>query len=223
MSRLRSIAVIATALAIAVLATACSTSGSPVADRTSAPSVHSPSSSSEATAERLTSADIERAIYLRSGSTGVGIRPEAFFHITAETQLPTEVAAIADLAECSGGIVIESSGWVCRMFQQQDKSVVVRLQNRGGGGHAVVIDQSGTARDTTSFETDRDAPQPFDLSRSTSANYFGVLGGTLPASAGGNADDMYFLSVLPDAFDDELFWLLPRGGTVLYKADLRAA
>lgn len=212
-------AALALVLVVGITAVACSGDDDEPADiaAASAASQQAGESSSkhsrqELEAARIDSEGLKRAAWDTDDPSST---PDIVIHLNTATALPTHVASIfQDADRKCGGVSI------CRIDQFQDRTIGVY-----GKPQLARYNQDGMLIATTDYDNASDLPKPFDLAKDASKGYFqfGAADGVaIPAAAAGTADGMQFaLAILPDAFDDRVVWVLLRGGTALYRADLR--
>lgn len=142
-------------------------------------------------------------------------QPSGVLMLTKETPLPPEFSPLAE-TDADRGIT-----------QYQDQTVgVIAVPENGGRADRVVatVDPDGTVVDVSEYSSEYDMPEPFDLVKQWSYGYYRVEasnGIQIPAAAAGNEVNMNFVTaVLPDSFDSEKFWILLRGSSSLYEAEL---
>ena len=119
----------------------------------------------------------------------------------------------------------------CRLAQYRNGNLGLYVWDHGApdGQRArlVVLDKNGTVLSDTRYGNNNDVPlNNLDTRESAVRGYFRVTadGVTIPAAANGTEDEMVSTSVvLPDAAEDNTFWVLLRGGDKLYKGSLVAA
>ncbi len=140
--------------------------------------------------------------------------PNATVHLTKATALPV------DVADAFANNFNDCDAVTCRIEQYQDKSIGVYAKPT-----LALYGQDGALMSTKTY-LPTELPAHFDRAHALSAGYFHVTadaGIEIPAAAAGNAEHMnYAIGILPDAFDDTKFWVLLRGGTAVYQADVRA-
>ncbi|NMD95000.1 hypothetical protein HF877_06230 [Rhodococcus sp. BL-253-APC-6A1W] len=165
--------------------------------------------------------------------------PNDFLRLTDEFDLPPQLAGLADLPDHLkqgfGGNYVNASFPAPNggLVQYQDKSIgVIMPTSRTNLGtpnaqmDLAVVDQGGGVVSYTHYvERDgQELPDPFDLGNDQLSGYFrvgAVNGVTIPAVAGGDEDQKaYLTSVLADAFDDSVVWVLVRGSAKLYRASM---
>lgn len=143
-------------------------------------------------------------------------QPSGVLMLTKEIPLPPDFSPLADI-DASPGIT-----------QYQDQTIgVIAVPEDGGRADRVVatVDPDGTVVDVSEYSRVSDMPKPFDLVKQrTQGGYYRVEapdGVQIPAAAAGNEVNMTYASaILPDSFDEEKFWVLLRGSSTLYEAEL---
>jgi hypothetical protein len=115
------------------------------------------------------------------------------------------------------------------LTQFQDRRIGVTAQQRDNweetAALAVINPDDGTVVAEYDAATADQAPPRFNLAKAqTMPNYYRVEaadGVEIPAAAAGTEKNMnYANQILPDAFDDERFWVLMHGSSDLYQAHL---
>ncbi|MBM4719584.1 hypothetical protein GS449_14200 [Rhodococcus hoagii] len=163
--------------------------------------------------------------------------PNYFLRLTEQFDLPPQLTGLADPQKVDGfgGNYVNASFPAPNggLVQYQDKTIGVILPtgrtNLGTPNAqmdvAVVSQDGGLVSYTHYVERDgQDLPKPFDLGNKQVSGYFrvgAVNGMDIPAAAAGDeAEKQYLTSVLADAFDSSVVWVLVRGSAKLYKASL---
>lgn len=151
-------------------------------------------------------------------------RPDYLLKLTAQTDLPSEVAQKLSNPRLASGLKF--------MTQYQDKTIGVGEVNSTIGGPAVYVAQYDADGALIKLHTIRQQsdttamPTPFDQAEDISGGYMQVQaadGVEIPSAANGvEATQQYVVNALPDAFDRSKVWVLLRGGTTLYRGTLYA-
>lgn len=148
-------------------------------------------------------------------------RPDYLLKLTAQTDLPSEVAQKLSNPRLASGLKF--------MTQYQDKTIGVGEVNSTIGGPAVYVAQYDAEGALVKLHTIRQQsdttamPTPFDQAEDISGGYMRVQadGVEIPSEANGvEATQQYVVNALPDAFDRSKVWVLLRGGTKLYRGTL---
>ncbi|EGD57136.1 hypothetical protein [Gordonia neofelifaecis] len=172
----------------------------------------------DASCEQIQGSLVEKAAWTR-GDPGYAVV------LTQATDLPTPIAT--GLAESN----FDGLGTGGKLGQLQDKGVFVVIDawfNRDMTDHAAVFSADGTLRESLKRPTMSSGPanwpKSFDLEKDDTHGYHHITAGQgvqIPAEAGGTKPGQtYALAILPDAFDDDVVWVLLRGGKQLYKGTL---
>ena len=174
--------------------------------------------------DALTSSSLKTAQW--SSKRSSSNKPRAQIHLNEAFALPSDISALLD----------ESSGSSASILTQyQDKNVGVEVEQIGdsdsntqSGTLLALYGQDGKLVSNTfysSSDSTAKLPATFDLAKTPKSGYYRIVGADglqIPAEANGTDPEMnYAASVLPDAFDDRVLWVVLRGGDQLYKADLR--
>lgn len=118
------------------------------------------------------------------------------------------------------------------LAQYQDKNVGVNVATPLKGWtretvrmNVAVLSQDGQLVSSNAYVADQanEIPKPFDLQKDAlSSGYYRIEakdGVTIPSVAAGNKPTQNFaLQILPDAFAEDVYWVLMRGSDKLYKA-----
>ncbi|GAA4741714.1 hypothetical protein [Gordonia alkaliphila] len=118
------------------------------------------------------------------------------------------------------------------LAQYQDKNVGVNLATPLKGWtretvrmNVAVLSRGGQLVSSNAYAPDQASqiPKPFDLQQRTlTSGYYRIEakdGVTIPSVAAGTKPTQNFaLQILPDAFDENVYWVLMRGSAKLYKA-----
>lgn len=221
-------------LLVALAATACG-DGNDAAASSAQQATTSEGATNEAgpRCESVENAEVTAARWEKTDKDG----PIEFLRLTEEFDLPPQLAGLADpqRTDTFGGNYVNASFPYPNggLVQYQDKSIgVIMPTKRTNVGKsdaqmdiAVVGQDGGLVSHTRYVEYDDQVyPKPFDLANKQVSGYFrvgAVNGVEIPAVAAGDKDEKaYLTSVLADAFDDSVVWVLVRGSAKLYKASL---
>lgn len=164
-------------------------------------------------------------------------KPSYAIVLTSEIKLPSEFDIVKSQPELLEGSVFGYSVAVDRgLSQLQDKSVTVTVPifDETTSSYSddalliAVIGQDGTVTSATRYQYPAEGrPQPFDLANDATSGYARVTAASgsdisIPAEAAGDRPEKnYVTSVLRDAFDDHLLWVMVRGSSSVYKAEIK--
>ncbi|ANI91221.1 hypothetical protein [Dietzia timorensis] len=214
------VAGLALILAIAVTAVACSGSDGGLSPTASDGSVQS-SAQTSGDSDQVCRPARGRAVW--NAEWEKEKRPDYLLKLTAQTDLPSEVAQKLSNPRLASGLKF--------MTQYQDKTIGVGEVNSTIGGPAVYVAQYDADGALVKLHTIRQQsdttamPTPFDQAEDISGGYMRVQadGVEIPSEANGvEATQQYVVNALPDAFDRSKVWVLLRGGTKLYRGTLYA-
>lgn len=160
-------------------------------------------------------------------------RPNRVFLLENQYALPPAFDALAGLETLSAAntpyyFVSTKVG----LAQYQDRNVGVNLAAPLKGWtretvrmNVAVLSRDGQLVSSNAYAPDQasQAPKPFDLEKQAlTSGYYRIEakdGVTIPSVAAGTKPAQNFaLQILPDAFDDNVYWVLMRGSDKLYKA-----
>lgn len=146
--------------------------------------------------------------------------PENKFHLTAAYDLPASISSIVAATSCK-----PTATSICGLSQARDQSITINISNPDGR-HFVAINPDGSIRSNIS-SSDPIPVERFDLAGRAYDGYYRVTaadGISIPAAAAGTKPDMVYLSAyIVDAFNQRDLWVLAKGGTKLYRAEIRSA
>lgn len=152
--------------------------------------------------------------------------------LTDEYKLPSEFDVVIDEPDLLSGIVVGFDQGTRGLTQYQNKNIGVAVPLFTGSGSSkdtvlmlAVLGQDGSLVSSTPYKPGDDRPEPFDLVNEADSGYARVEadgGIAIPAAAAGNKDGKnYVTSVMADAFDDYVLWVMVRGSSSVYKAEVR--
>ncbi|MEP9391123.1 hypothetical protein ABLE94_02540 [Gordonia sp. VNK1] len=208
--------VLALVVAIVIVATAGGDENSPTNAAASSSAAASQQVEESAQASYDTD-DLIKAKWPESSSSA----PTLAVHLDAAYALPS--GAITSLDNDTNCANANS----CEIRQNQDKSIGVytlRHASEAQPQRLITLDQQGTLISDTRYGRSDSIPPRFDRQEYAELGYFRVIAGdgmAIPPAAAGTESEMQFaMAILPDAFADNLFWVILRGGDTLYKATL---
>lgn len=160
--------------------------------------------------------------------TTAEVQPREMLLLTEQYPLPASQADLAGLEVLRGGgsLVFDKVPFQgITQFQDQTIGVVSTSQSDREESVLAVFNQDGELVGQYDNGNAEQAPAAFDLAKGMAiGGYYRVEaadGVQIPAAAAGTETNMnYALTVMPDAFHDGTFWVLMRGGSDLYKAEL---
>jgi hypothetical protein len=208
--------VLALVVAIAIVATAGGDDGDPPASAAAA--------SSAADASPQQNYDINDA-YWKPGRSSA---PRVALRLDAAYDLPDGVGPLV----ANTGVDLNCANSVdCRLARYRNGNLGLYVWDRdapdGQKARLVVLDQNGAVLSDKTYDNNNDVPLTnLDTRESAVRGYFRITAAdvTIPAAANGTEHEMVSTSVvLPDAAEDNTFWVLLRGGDKLYKGSLVAA
>lgn len=220
-------------LAITFTSAACS-SGEGGIGGTTAGSSDSDSGSSASTSAKASKDDDvahENTATMLSYAEWDGKKPVNALHLTEAVELPTAFAGLVDPDWAA-----KNAYAAVKLAQYQDKAIGVLFEPGSTPTPAdgpvpdsafarVAPDGQITGILVGDEDIQRGAQNGFDLQRDTDNGYYAVDaedGIAMPSASAGTKENMRYVSrVLPDAFDDHLVWVVLRGGTAIYKAEIR--
>lgn len=146
--------------------------------------------------------------------------PDYTIALTDQFPLPPELKPLSDKDIGKGELIV----------QYQDRSIGVAYAEKSGQSSLDVTttiatyDQQGKPLATKVYDERGKMPETFDLMEEYFSGYFQITakkGIEIPAVAGGTKPSQNFaMTIRPDAFDDNAIWVLMKGGSNLYKAQL---
>ncbi|MGB3604379.1 MAG: hypothetical protein WBA38_12620 [Gordonia sp. (in: high G+C Gram-positive bacteria)] len=178
-----------------------------------------------------------KSVSSASWASGARKAPRAILVLTDAYALPSAFAPLSDPSRSSdvnfgGGVPF----MVPTLTQFQNRDVGVYAYEKKSSKydsdgypdavlHAATLAQDGklVSEKTYTAATGRELPKPFDLAQDVEEGYYRVeaaSGVTIPSAAAGDKAHKNYVWALPDAFDENVVWVLARGSDKLYKAGL---
>lgn len=157
-------------------------------------------------------------------------QPQGVLMLTDVYDLPTSHDQLTELEVGVGGMSSLFTGLpFLGLTQLQDKTIGVVSHKPYADGEestlAVVDPQSGDVVGQFDAGNAESAPTRFDLAARYDWGYHRIETSNdqiqLPAASAGTEESMrYAISVMPDVFDEGTYWVLLRGSSDLYRAEL---
>lgn len=208
--------VLALIVAIAIVATA---GGDEAPTNTAASS----SAAGASPSQEYDADDLDKAYWGTKRSTA----PRLAVHLDAAYDLP---AGFGDLVAATDVDLNCVNSVDCQLMQYRDRTIGLYVWDNGAPdgqkARLAIIGQDGSVVSDKRYANNNDVPGSFDRAESAQRGYFHVTADdiAIPAAAVGTEDGMVSASAIrPDAFVDNTFWVLLRGGTQIYKGTLVAA
>lgn len=178
-----------------------------------------------------------KSVSSASWASGASKAPRAVIVLTDAYALPSAFAPLTDPSRSTSvnfGSGVPFTEPALTQFQNKDVVVYAyekKTSKYDSSGypdavlHAATFAQDGklVSEKTYSAAQRRDLPEAFDLARDVKEGYYRVeaaSGVTIPSAADGDKEHKKYVWALPDAFDENVVWVLVRGSDKLYKAGL---
>lgn len=212
--------VLALVVAIVIVAT---TGGDDAPTNAAASSSAAASQQASQSSQSYDADDINEAYWGRNGSS----TPRLAVRLDAAYDLPDGVGPLVANTSVDLNCVNSVD---CQLVQYRDRNIGLYVWDRGAPdgqkARLVVIGQDGNVVSDKRYDNNNDVPGSFDRAEQAVRGYFHITTDdvSIPAAAVGTEDGMVSASAIrPDAFQDNTFWVLLRGGTQLYRGSLVAA